>query len=52
MGILVIVVYFSVTPRDAGERGHFFPCSFKREAMGAELTFHHGIIGNFMVNKI
>jgi len=29
-----------------------FPCSFKRVATGAELTFHHSIIGNFMVNKI
>jgi len=35
-----------------GDRGHCFPCSFKREATGAELTFHHSIIGNFMVNKI
>jgi len=35
-----------------GERGHCFPCSFKREAKGAEVTFHHSIIGNFMVNKV
>jgi len=52
LNILVITVYFSVTPSDTGERGHFFPCSFKREATGAELTFHHSFIGNFMVNKI
>jgi len=56
LSILVIIVYFSVTPRDLGERGHyggnFFPCSFKREATGAELTFHHSIIGNFMVKDL
>jgi len=50
--ILVILVCFSVTPRDAGERGHSFPCSLKREATGSELTFHHSIVGKFMVNKI
>jgi len=36
--VLVIIVYFSVTPRDAWERGHyggnFFPCSLKSEATG------------------
>jgi len=31
---------------------HCFLCSFKREATGAELTFHHSLVGNFMVNKI
>jgi len=35
-----------------GERGHCFPCFFNREATGAELTFHHSITGNFMVNKV
>jgi len=34
------------------ERGYCFRCSFKREATGAELTFHHSIIGNFMMNMI
>jgi len=50
LSILVILVYFSVTHRDARRAGHCFPCSFIREATGAELTFHHSIIGNFMVN--
>jgi len=54
--IQVMIVHFSAPPRDASERGHyggnFFPCSFKREATGAELTFNHSITRNFMVNKI
>ena len=33
-------------------RGHCFPCFFKREETGAEITFHHSIIGYFMVNKV
>ena len=41
LSILVVIVYFSVTSRDAGERGHCFPCSFKREATGAEVPFHN-----------
>jgi len=41
-----------VTPRDNGERGHCFLCSFKKEATGPEVTFHNSVIGNFMVNKI
>ena len=52
LSILVIIVYFSVTPRDAGERGHCFPCSFKREATGAEVTFHDSITGNFMIQHL
>ena len=31
---------------------NFFPCSFKREVTGVELTFHGSIMGNFMVIKI
>jgi len=50
--VVIIIVYFSVTLRDARRAGGCFPCSFNREATGAELTFHHSIIGNFMVNKI
>ena len=54
--ILVIIVYFSVTlSYSQGRRraGHCLPCSFKREATGAEVTFfQNSIIGNFMVNKI
>ena len=46
------ILYFSVTPRDNGERGHCFICSFKREAKGSEVTFHNSIMGNFMVNKV
>jgi len=34
-----------------GEREHCFPCSFKREAKGTELTFHHSIIGNLRTAK-
>jgi len=44
-------VLFSYSQGHA-ERGHCFLCPFKREATGAELTFHHSIIGNFMVNMI
>jgi len=44
-------VIFSYSHGSA-ERGALFPCSFEREATGAEVTFHHIIIGNFMVNKI
>ena len=49
---VVIIVYFSVTRKDVGEQGHCFPCFFKREATGAEVTFHSSITGNFMVKKI
>jgi len=52
LSILVIIVYFSVTLRDTRRAGALLPCSFKREAKGRELTFHHSIIGNFMVNEI
>ena len=38
--------------RDNRERGRCFFCSFKKEAKGAEVTFHNSIIGNFMVSKI
>jgi len=46
-----MIVYFSVTLRDERE-GALLPLFFKREATWAELTFHHSIIGNFMVNKV
>jgi len=35
--------------RRAGNDGGIPPFSFKREATGAEVTFHHSIMGNFMV---
>jgi len=45
-------VPFNYCQERAESGGYCFPCSFKREATGAELTFHHSIIGNFMVDKI
>jgi len=36
--------------RDAGERGHW-PRPFKRRKTGAEVLFHHSIIGNVMLVK-
>jgi len=50
--IIYNCVLFQLLSGTRGERRPFFPCSFKREAKGAEVTFHHSIIGNFMVNKI
>jgi len=48
-----IIVYFSVTLRDARRAGALLTLFFfKREATGAELTFYHSIIGNFMVDMI
>jgi len=50
--IIYNCVLFQLLSGTRGERRPFFPFSFKREAKGAEVTFHHSIIGNFMVNKI
>jgi len=50
-----IIVYFSVTLRDARRAGALralLPHFFQNGSNGAELTFHHSIIGNFMVNKV
>ena len=48
----VLLSYSRGRRRARASRREFFPCSFKREATGAELTFRHSIIGNFMFNKI
>jgi len=32
--------------------GALFPCSFKREATGTEVTFNNSIVSDFMVNTI
>jgi len=45
-------VLFQLLSGTRRERGPCFPSFFNREAKGAEVTFHHIIIGNFMVNKI
>jgi len=47
---LVIIVCFSVTLRDAQSAGSLLPCSM--ESTGAELSFHHSIIGKFVVDEI
>ena len=49
---IIVQATFQLLSGTRGERGHCFPCSFIREATGAELTFHHSNIGNFMVNMI
>ena len=49
---IIVQATFQLLSGTRGERVHFFPCSVKRESTGAEVTFHHSIIGNFMVNKI
>ena len=51
LSALVINLYFSVTPWDAEERRHCFPCSFKRGATGVEVSFHNIIMGNLIVKK-
>jgi len=42
-----MIVYFSVTLRDAWRAGALLPLFFQKGGKGAELTFHHSIIGNF-----
>jgi len=49
LSILVILVYFSVTLRDARRAGALLPLFFPKGGNGAELTFHYSIIENFMV---
>jgi len=53
IGYDCVLFSYSQGRRRAGAlRGEFHACLFKREATGAELTFHHSITGSFMVNKI
>ena len=49
---IIVQATFQLLSGTRRERGHCFPCFFKREVTGAELTFHHSIIGNYMVSKI
>jgi len=44
-------VFFSYSQRRV-ESGGIASLFFQKGGKGAELTFHHSIIGNFMVNEI
>jgi len=52
LSILVVIVYFSVTLRDARRAGALLPLFFQKGGNGGGITFHHSIMGNLMVNKL
>jgi len=48
-----VLFSYSQGRRRAGTlRGKFLPLFFQKGSNGAELTFHHSILGNFVVNNI